>query len=205
MKYDGVFIDALKSTWLNARSEKDSIDHQAAFWSTLRCELGKGEFWHARLMAMRTDYDSRLAIALENLPLPAAFIQACVSLRQIIKKKRRNKVNYDQDLKALYHLAVIESFTIDYSERAEMPGFRIMEIVPGALLSELPYSYNEIGYKNLNLLLKTDIKWIVESWGEPLSHTSYHQVYIELWRLYEDFMNDMKKRRWDYLFSQCNS
>ena len=59
---------------------------------------------------------------------------------------------------------------LDYAFRLKEPGFNVTEAVPGRQVCKLPFTYNDLGYRELTLLKKTDWKWLVEIWGEPKSH-----------------------------------
>lgn len=69
--------------------------------------------------------------------------------------------------------------------------FREVAIATRALIREkklkgLPFTYKNLGYTELNLLNKTDVKWLIESWGEPEIHSTLHSVHFDVWQVYED-------------------
>ena len=66
-----------------------------------------------------------------------------------------------------------------------MPGYNVIEHTPGGKLNSLPFDYQSTGYSKLDLT-KTDIKWIVEQWGEPKRHSTLHKDYHGLWVEQED-------------------
>ena len=49
--------------------------------------------------------------------------------------------------------------------------------------------YNEIGYKYLKHLKSTDIKWLIEKWGEPHHHSHAKDVNGELWKVANESYN----------------
>jgi hypothetical protein len=65
------------------------------------------------------------------------------------------------------------------------PGFNVLQSVPGQIFKSLPFTYAELGYKNLDLLNKTDVKRIVACWGEPLIHTTLNSIHASTWHKYE--------------------
>ena len=111
-------------------------------------------------------------MALDHLPLPAAFRNAAVSTRALIRMVKKIQETSERELTLLYWLAAIRSFMLDYAPRLKEPGFNVVESIPGRYLCSLPYTYSELGYRELSLLNKTDVKWLTEAWGEPISHTT---------------------------------
>ena len=97
------------------------------------------------------------------------------------KKQKTIAVDY---LKQIYDLAVQYSMQIDYSEFCKCPGYNIIEIIPKTATENLEYNYNDIGYNELTLS-KTDIKEIVNLWGEPEHHSTLNKMYHDLWHEYE--------------------
>ena len=134
---------------------------------------------------LREEPLKRLRLALENLPLPAAFREAAVAVRAIIREKQKAKSEFTEDVVLLYWLAAVESFGLPYSEFLCQPGFNVLESIPGNVIKSLPFSYQDLGYNQLSLLNKTDIKWCVARWGEPNQHTTLNALHNAVWRKYE--------------------
>ncbi|MFZ5655358.1 MAG: hypothetical protein ACOY42_13305, partial [Pseudomonadota bacterium] len=70
-----------------------------------------------------------------------------------------------------------------------------LALTPGKILKGLPFSYAQLGYEKLDLLNKTDVKWLVECWGEPASHSTLHEMHHDLWREYEEKLVLEKKKQ----------
>ncbi|MDO9207503.1 MAG: hypothetical protein Q7T91_04550 [Sulfuricurvum sp.] len=104
------------------------------------------------------------------------------------------KENYEEELALLYWLAAINSFSIPYSEVLKEPGYNVIEAIPGEKLKALQFSYKNLGYKALELLNKTDIKWLIEVWGEPEYHSTLHEMHTDLWREYENKLLATRQR-----------
>jgi hypothetical protein len=171
--------------WIDTGTEAESETHSVEFWDAQRNDPEADEFWADRIKKYRREPLKRLSIALENLPLPGAFREAAVAIRTIISEKRKNKKNYEEDLNFLYWLAAVRSFMLDYAPKLNEPGFNVIESIPGKRIKSLPFSYNELGYKKLELLNKTDCKWLVELWGEPQSHSTLNDLHADVWDEYE--------------------
>jgi hypothetical protein len=160
----------------------------------MRADLDAGEFWADRIKDYRGDPAERLALALKNLPLPAAFREAAIAVRALIRTKRKADEPFDEELTLLYWLAALRSFMVDYAPRLREPGYNVIETIPGQHLRSLRYKYSQLGYIELSLLNKTDIKWITAAWGEPDSHSTLHVLCKGLWDEYETKLIEQRKR-----------
>lgn len=171
--------------WLDTSSAEQVEGNVAAFWGKLRADLNDGSFWADRIKVLREEPLKRLRLALENLPLPAAFREAAVALRAIIREKQKAETEFTAEIGFLYWLAAIESFGLPYSELLDQPGFNVLESVPGEVIKSLAFSYQDLGYFKLSLLNKSDIKWCVACLGEPNQHTTLNVLHSAVWRKYE--------------------
>ena len=194
----------MSKNWHQTETDLEAEKHSSDFWLRHSEELQKGEFWADRIKEMRGEPVARLALALENLPLPASFREAAIATRALIREKRKQKSDYDEELALLYWLAAINSFSIPYSEVLQEPGFNVIESIPGKKLKGLPFTYQTLGYEKLNLLNKTDIKWIVERWGDPEKHTTLHEMHTKVWSEYETKLKDKRANRYQETVNRIN-
>lgn len=171
--------------WLDTTSINQSQDFSAEFWVNLRNDINDGSFWAQKIKALHKQPIKRLELALQNLPLPAAFREAMIAIRSLIREKLSQHSDFTNETALLYWLAAVESFGIPYSKFLQQPGFNVMESIPGSVVKSLQFSYQELGYQQLSLLNKTDIKWCVANWGEPNKHTTLHALHIAIWQKYE--------------------
>ncbi len=144
----------MTESWHKTETDSEAEEHAADFWSRHRDELQTGEFWADRIKKFRGEPEKRLALAIENLPLPASFREAAIATRALIRDKRKQKIEYDEELALLYWLAAINSFSTPYSEVLKEPGYNVVESVPRKKLKGLPFSYKSLGYNKLELLLR---------------------------------------------------
>ena len=172
--------------WHKTISDFEAEEHVKDFWNRHKKELETGAFWADRIKMLKGEPVKRLSLALENLPLPASFREGAVAIRSLIREKRKEKISYEDELALLYWLAAINSFMVPYSELLKEPGYNVIETIPGAKLKALLFSYKNLGYEALELLNKTDIKWLIEAWGEPECHSTLHEMHLDLWREYEN-------------------
>lgn len=149
-------------------------------------------FWYDRCKKLRDNPRKRLLLSIKNLPLPAAFKESAIATRALIKEKRKNNEEQQEELELLYWLSAINSFHKPYSHKAETPGYNIIKMITFDKIKILNFSYKNLGYKYLDLLNKTDIRWIVESWGEPENHTTLNDIHIQLWERYEEIFKEKR-------------
>lgn len=171
--------------WLDIKLDAEAAQHRDAFWNSHRETIQDGSFWAEKIKELKDTPNERLQLALDNLPLPAAFREAAIAVRAMIRDARTRKQDWQAQLEALYGFAAYESFMVDYAPLLQQPGYNVMESIPGTVVTSLPFAYSQLGYRNLNLLNKTDVKWLVEAWGEPQGHTTLNLMHKCTWDQYE--------------------
>ena len=191
----------MSNLWHKIETDAEAEIHSQDFWSRHHNELQADEFWADKIKKLRGEPVKRLILALENMPLPASFREAAIATRALIREKRKKHRTYDDELALLYWLAAINSFSIPYSKVLEEPGYNVIESIPGKKLKELPFSYKSLGYEYLELLNKTDIKWLIENWGEPNEHTTLHKMHNDLWVEYESKLKEKKEDKEEELIN----
>lgn len=188
-------------SWIEADLYDDMNTISDAILSGLKNDVDNHTFWADEIKKYKDMPEKRLKLALENLPLPAAFREAAIALRAIITSKKKINENFQTELVRIYDLACVYSFMLDYSKKLEGPGYNVMERVPGKYLFSLSKEYNILGYENLTLLTKTDIKIIKDYWGEPKKHQTMNKLYIDIWSKYEQVLLDERNKSKEELFS----
>lgn len=172
-------------TWYKTKSDEEAQERSVKFWSDLSASVRNGSFWADKVKEVRGEPLERLKISMENLPLPGAFREAAIAIRFVIRGRRKSNLDYTDPLSFLYWLAAIDSFCVPYSFNLQTRGMNVSEIIPGEKIKSLEFSYYQLGYKKLELLKTTDVKWLVECWGEPQRHSTLNNEYKELWLEYE--------------------
>jgi hypothetical protein len=114
-------------------------------------------------------------------PLLSAYQQATLIHRARIKKLSAGDTNFEDELSALYRTAAQASFLHDRVRG--LPHLTLSQLKGADLtvMDELELSYNTIGYSELRLIKKTDIKLLVDHWGEPASHALPRAVHAAVW------------------------
>ena len=209
-------ISAVAKSWFDTSNTKETLDLSDSKWGPVIDEsdggfriksrsydsIQDGTFWADRIKLVRDLPQKRLEIAIENLPLPAAFREAAIALRALIRNKRKDGIDYEDELKLLYTLAAVQSFGVPYSERLELPGHNVLEFTPCMVIRNLSFSYETLGFDELELLNKTDKNWLVANWGLPAHHSTLHKMHQHVWHKYEDLYVVEKARREEEIMAE---
>jgi hypothetical protein len=173
--------------WLETRTEADAAKRREAMWGVVWSDEetdegpalmgrvnGEGlqegkQFWADAIKDVRDDPARRLAMARRHLPLPAAFREAAIALRSIIRAKRKAGKPLDSELRELHRLAAIASLGI-YDE---------LDATPFAKINALDLSPDLLGWEQLALLSTMDHKWMAEAWVTPQRHVTGRSLYPE--------------------------
>lgn len=154
------------------QTDAEVDERREKFWSG---NSETGPFWGTEIKRLKDNPEKRLALAIENLPMPGAFMHAATAIRAMIKDNKKNNLPYADKVKNLYHLAVIHSL-----------GYPLLERIPGKLVANQPYNYKEIGYAELDLIGNHDVKMFIELWGQPDTHSTLYEKHKKKWKFYED-------------------
>ena len=173
--------------WLETRNQDDADGRRMAMWGTVVSETPEGglhgqvrgdglyegdRFWADAIKDTYDDPGRRLEMAKRNLPLPAAFREAAIALRAIIRDKRKLGEPFQGELLELHQLAAV----------ASLAPYDPLDITPYAKISELDLSPTRIGWDALSLLNKTDRTLMAEVWCAAGQHVSGEALYPQIRR-----------------------
>jgi len=135
------------------------------------------EFWADKVKRLkRTDKNREIVdVCKLNLPLTSAFNEMAVALRKQIRARRKEKQRYNDILRQLYHAAVWQDFFADTDALCLMEAADSCRVA-NHFIPRIKCDYNLVGYEYLDMLVVTDVKWIVEAWGEPKRHRHARQI-----------------------------
>ena len=184
--------------WLDTVDFEDALARSREFDASLREQVVSGEarrptqkadrvFWPERVRELIAlgDEAAALDLAIRHLPLPGAFAAAAAIWRTRVRRLRRSKGDWRSALLGLYRLAALASLSVPYSEAVRQSGFHVAQVIPGVVLRGLHVDYQALGYRELTLLNATDVKWLVEAFGEPREHSTVHRIHHAVWAEYE--------------------
>lgn len=188
--------------WIETQTKDEAKEIQERLWAIDAREMRghteyrvngqglceKGEFWADAIRKLINDPEERLKMAKRHLPAPAAFREAALALRAIIRECRKQKTDFSAALTDLYRLAAIWSFYIDYAPRLKQPGYNVLARVPFKEFEAMSLEWETLGWEKLDLLTKTDRNWMREAWGEAPTHTTAYDKYRDVWERYENIL-----------------
>lgn len=168
--------------WIDTRTAAEATKRRNAMWGLVTHEGPEGElssraggeglyeggvFWADAIKDMRDDPEKRLAFAKRHLPLPAAFREAAIALRSIIRSLRKAKSPVKSQLSELHLLAAVASLGV-YDD---------LDSTPYAKVIALDLTPSSLGWDELPLLTASDRKWMAEAWSPPVRHTTAYDAY----------------------------
>ncbi|MBA4143941.1 MAG: hypothetical protein H0X43_13385 [Nitrosospira sp.] len=94
--------------------------------------------------------------------------------RARVRELKKAKQDYEYELLALYGAAVMGSlFTaLKFCDVQGAYGHQVAAYVAISDLADIKVDYRQLGYHAMTDLGKTDVKWLIESFGEPAEHQS---------------------------------
>jgi hypothetical protein len=179
--------------WVETGTDKEAQALRASIWDPVTStqtdgsivarspgpvEAG-GEFWYETLQREKGDPARRYEIARRHLPLPAAWREMAIALRAMIKQARKEGGDFEPQLRELYQLAAIWSFSAPAPSGRAGPGYGVIEMTPYGKLAALDLAWSKIGCDELSLLNASDRKLMRQLWGEPDQHTTAQDLYRE--------------------------
>jgi hypothetical protein len=103
---------------------------------------------------------------LPQYPLLGAYNQCCVELRQRLKTISANPQLLDTTLRGLYRTAAIAELLHSKTSEGKL-SLGQLKMLPDEVIEELDMPYSKLGYSELRLLRKNDIKRMLLLWGKP--------------------------------------
>ena len=110
---------------------------------------------------------------------PSSLVEVAKVFRALIRERRKAKQPCDDLLRALHGTCVLN----DFAESLAFEGMAVHAMAGYVDIHELQgirIEYSLMGYERIQSLLKTDIKWLVEAFGEPVKHQSFNTEYPHL-------------------------
>jgi len=141
------------------------------------------EFWAEEIKRLRDDPPARLELALADRPYPAAYREAAIALRALIRQAQKDGGATNDLLSQLYELGMEHAFLHDREFMEELGvSFDVAERFAREELDLLAFRYAEFGHERAALFTKTDRKWFEDAWGSPEGNRSPTEAYEDRWR-----------------------
>lgn len=150
--------------------------------TSTEAKTGSDSNWLQQVAALKNaqQLDQAMSLCEQNLPLWGAYNQACIILRTRIKDA--DPEHREALLTQLYHLAATAELLHDKapgSDRLSPAQLKTLNLTP---LQSLQHPYSEIGYAQLRLVRKSDVKLFLDTWGRPAHHVLPRQFHADWWQ-----------------------
>jgi hypothetical protein len=161
----------------------DAPDHPPVESASVESSVD-AESWQEQIAELKKQdrYDEALRICRQEYPLWSAYQQASLIHRARIKQLSQANHDITEELTSLYQLAAIASFLHDRVRGLPNLSLAQLKLLDLSWISALDMPYRQIGYTELRLIKKTDIKLLLEKWGRPQAHISPRQLHPDAWK-----------------------
>lgn len=102
-------------------------------------------------------------------------------LRALIRERRKAKEPYQELLRALYGACIAADLSASLKFEGAQPHF-MARFVDINELRPVELDFRTMGYQCIESLSKTDVKWLVETFGEPAEHQSFDALWPHIRR-----------------------
>ena len=127
-------------------------------------------------------FEAAIAACEPALPPMGAFRQICQILRARMRAQRKAGKAFEETLATLYHYAALADFFHARGSAGKPLSSAALKHINFAQWKDLDAPYPDLGYENLALLSKTDIKALQELWGEPQGHAHLRELHMARWQ-----------------------
>ncbi len=139
--------------------------------------------WLARVNELKKHdkCEQALELCIREFPLWSAYNQACILYRAKIKSAQEAGQPIESLLGTLYRTAAQAEMLHEVT--AGSPKLRLEQLrrLDLSRLSDLEFPYHDIGYTQLRLVRKHDIKMMQQLWGRPRQHSTPRQLHESTW------------------------
>lgn len=103
------------------------------------------------------------------------------ALRMVVRERRKLKQPHEDVLRALYGACVMADLVDSLLFEGYQP-HHMAQFVGSSELQAVQLDYATMGYHCVDALGKTDVKWLVEAFGEPQEHLSFNAAWPTVWQ-----------------------
>lgn len=142
--------------------------------------LAQQEDWRSASQALKDagEHEAALQRCRAAWPQWQSYQQAAVVIRAALKQKDLTEQTRVMWLTRLYRMACEASFLHDKVEGLPNHNWqKLTRLTSPERLSELATPWQELGYRELRLLTKTDCINMTREWGEPATHMSVKKLH----------------------------
>ena len=135
--------------------------------------------WQKSIAAMKKngEFEGALNLCKSKFPLYSAYRQATLILRSVLQTESLSNKETEENLLRLYKTAVTAEMIHMKKSAEDTVSSSELKKLNKAEIDSISIDYNILGYLEIPLLTKKDIKTIVSLWGEPKKHNSPSKLY----------------------------
>ncbi|MEQ8955500.1 MAG: hypothetical protein RL120_15320, partial [Gammaproteobacteria bacterium] len=140
--------------------------------------------WLARVneLKKRGQLDRALELCTREFPLWSAYNQACILYRAKIKQAEDAGEAVETLLRTLYRTAAQAEMLHEVTAGSAKLRLEQLRRLDLSRLSDLEFPYQDIGYTQLRLVRKHDIRMMQGLWGRPRQHSTPRQLHETTWK-----------------------
>ncbi len=140
------------------------------------------ESWQDQVASAKQDgdFDRATQLCRQQFPLWSAYNQACIALRAKLKLELDTE-QQNAALNELYRIAVIAELLHDKSDGATRYTLSQLRKLDHSGFDAWEIPYSEIGYAQLRLIRKSDVKLMLTAWNRPAQHQLPRQALAQAW------------------------
>lgn len=150
----------------------------------------KAYLWLSPFMPLQVAKLQQLQSAQERGPHGASTIAR--ELRALVRERRKAKEHHVDLLRALYGACVLADVSASLAFEGAQP-HAMARYVDINEVRAINIDYSTMGYQCIESLTKTDVKWLVHAFGEPVEHQSFDSLWPHIRR------NAISRRCWGAL------
>lgn len=145
--------------------------------------INAAKHWQTSVSQLKKsgDISGALKLCRKEFPLWGAYNQACILLRSQLKSDQLTPTQVEDKLSELYRTAAIAELLHDTSPDFTQVTPKQLRKLELTQVEKLKLPYRELGYINLRLIRKSDIKQLHAHWGPPSQHSTPRQMYKSWW------------------------
>jgi hypothetical protein len=165
------------------RAEIDIDSEQPALAAHATDEVSGNGHWQQEVTQLKQcdKLEQAFIRCQDEFPLWSAYNQACIILRAQLKPLSATDPQLLAKLVQLFRLAATAELLHAKSTESEHLTLGQLRQLDLQQINALNMAYSELGYAQLRLIRKNDIKLMQSLWGRPQSHKHPRQLYRGWW------------------------
>lgn len=139
--------------------------------------------WMDNVASLKAEerFDEAMQLCAQEFPLWSAYNQACIVLRCKLRSIDKMHSDFGETLEQLYNTAALAELIHEKSPDATRLSLHQLKGLDLSSLADLNFEYNSLGYANLRLIRKGDVKLLLSERGRPDQHQFPRTAYTEVW------------------------